>query len=292
VAVTAGILEILTWQELRAVLAHELSHVANRDILIGSVAAAVATGITFVANMALWGQAFGGSQDDQDSPNPVAVIALAILAPVAAGLLQMAVSRSREFQADRAGADLIGNGEPLATALLKLDQTAKQIPMAVQPARASMYIVNPITGRQIRFANLYLTHPPTADRVAQLRARRPAPDDDKRAWRCERSWFWWRCLSAPSLEWRERSPGTSTAAYSKPPGLTRFEVVETQSRDSMCGQGISPRGRSSRHDLSAAQDGERGHVSLVRLPACFGTAARPRSRRSDLGRRLGRKRPR
>lgn len=172
VAVTAGILEILTWDELRGVLAHELSHVGNRDILIGSVAAAVATGISFMANMAMWGAMFGGGGNDEDRrSNPIALLATVMLAPIAAGLLQMALSRNREFEADRAGADLIGDGEPLARALLKLEQAAKAIPMAVQPAQASKYIVNPLTGRRVHFARLFTTHPPTEQRVVRLRQR-------------------------------------------------------------------------------------------------------------------------
>src|ERR671914_2027687 len=174
VAVTQGILKVLTWDELRGVLAHELSHVGNRDILIGSVAAAVATGISFMANMAMWGAMFGGHGDDDESANPIAVLLLALLAPIAAGLLQMALSRSREFEADRSGARLIGDGEPLARALLKLDQAARQIPMDVQPAQAQKYIVNPLTGRKVSFATLFTTHPPTADRVERLRSMNPA----------------------------------------------------------------------------------------------------------------------
>jgi heat shock protein HtpX len=169
VAVTQGILNILDWNELRGVLAHELSHVGNRDILIGSVAAAVATGISFIANMAMWGAMFGGGRDDDEGSNPFAILLLAILAPMAAGLLQMALSRSREFEADRTGARLIGDGEPLARALLKLESAARQIPMDVQPAQAQKYIVNPLTGRKVNFANLFTTHPPTEERVARLR---------------------------------------------------------------------------------------------------------------------------
>jgi heat shock protein HtpX len=174
VAVTQGILNILDWNELRGVLAHEISHVGNRDILIGSVAAAVATGISFIANMAMWGAMFGGHRDDDEGGNPIAILLLALLAPMAAGLLQMALSRSREFEADRSGARLVGDGEPLARALLKLDQAARQIPMDVQPAQAQKYIVNPLTGRQVSFANLFTTHPPTADRVERLRQMNPA----------------------------------------------------------------------------------------------------------------------
>jgi heat shock protein HtpX len=171
VAVTQGILQILDWDELRGVLAHEISHVGNRDILIGSVAAAAAMGITFVARMAMWGAMFGGAgRDDDDGGNIFGQLALMILAPIAALLIQMALSRSREYEADRTGARLIGNGEPLARALAKLEQGARAIPMAVDPAQASKYIVNPLTGRRVQFANLFSTHPPLEDRVSRLRA--------------------------------------------------------------------------------------------------------------------------
>jgi heat shock protein HtpX len=170
VAVTRGILQALSWEELRGVLAHELSHVRNRDILIGSVAAAVATGISFVANMAMWGAMFGGNRDDDENANPIALLATALLAPIAASVLQMALSRSREFEADRTGAELIGTGEPLARALEKLEVYAQRVPMNIQPAQAQAFIVNPLTGREVSFANLFRTHPTTAERVARLRA--------------------------------------------------------------------------------------------------------------------------
>jgi len=169
VAVTRGILNILDWDELRGVLAHEISHVGNRDILIGSVAAAVAMGITFIARMAMWGAMFGGGGDD-DNPNPLALLAFSLLAPIAALVLQMALSRSREYEADRTGARLIRDGEPLARALAKLEQGARAIPMAVDPAQASKFIVNPLSGRRVQFANLFTTHPPLEDRIARLRA--------------------------------------------------------------------------------------------------------------------------
>ncbi len=172
VAVTQGILNILDWNELRGVLAHELSHVGNRDILIGSVAAAVAMGITFVARMAMWGAMLGGgggNSDDERGANPLALLAFSLLAPLAAAVIQMALSRSREYEADRTGARLIGDGEPLARALAKLEQGARAIPMAVDPAQASKFIVNPLAGRKIQFANLFSTHPPLEDRIARLR---------------------------------------------------------------------------------------------------------------------------
>ncbi len=167
VAVTEGLLAVCTWDEVRGVLAHELAHVRNRDILIGSVAAAVATGISFIANIAMWGAMLGGS-DDEDG-NPFALLVAALVAPMAAGLLQMAISRNREFEADRTGAELIGTGEPLARALEKLEVTAARVPMDVAPSQAQAYIVNPLTGREVRFANLFRTHPTTAERVARLR---------------------------------------------------------------------------------------------------------------------------
>jgi heat shock protein HtpX len=172
VAVTEGLLAVCTWDEVRGVLAHELGHVRNRDILIGSVAAAVATGISFIANMAMWGAMFGGGDDDEGS-NPIALLATVILAPIAAGLLQMALSRSREFEADRTGAELIGTGAPLASALQKLEVAAHRVPMDVPPTQASAYIVNPLTGRKVAFGNLFRTHPTTEARVARLRELSP-----------------------------------------------------------------------------------------------------------------------
>jgi heat shock protein HtpX len=169
VAVTQGILEVLDDDELRGVLAHEMSHVRNRDILIGSVAAAVALMITFVARIAMFSAIFGGGDDDEGG-NIIGLLALAILAPLAAGLLQAALSRSREYQADASGAHLIGDGEPLARALQKIEAYAKRVPMNVNPAEATAYIINPLTGRKVNFANLFSTHPPTEERIARLRS--------------------------------------------------------------------------------------------------------------------------
>jgi heat shock protein HtpX len=173
VAVTQGILQILDWDELQGVLAHEISHVGNRDILIGSVAAAVAMAITFTARMLMWGSLFfgGGSRDGDRGGNPLGLLAMMILAPLAAFLLQMALSRSREYEADRSGARLLNDGEPLARALGKLDAGARRIPMNVNPAQATAYIVNPFSGRKVQFANLFMSHPPIEDRIQRLRSR-------------------------------------------------------------------------------------------------------------------------
>ena len=173
VCVTQGILQVLTRDELRGVLAHELSHVQNRDILISSVAATIAMGITLLANLAMWGGAlFGGN--DREGGNILGVLATALLAPIAAGLLQASLSRSREFQADASGAHLLGDdGEPLARALEKIEAYVKQRPMDVNPAQAQAYIVNPLTGRKMEFANLWSSHPPTAERVRRLRTHQP-----------------------------------------------------------------------------------------------------------------------
>src|SRR5687768_15955878 len=135
VAVTQGILQICDWDELRGVLAHEISHVGNRDILIGSVAAAIATAIMFASRFALF---FGGG-DDEDRPNPIVGLLLMILAPIAGMMIQMAITRSREFEADRTGSRRIGDGEPLARALLKLENATHQITMDVDLAHATMF---------------------------------------------------------------------------------------------------------------------------------------------------------
>ena len=171
VAVTQGILQVLDWDELRGVLAHEISHVGNRDILISSVAAAVAMGITFVARMAMFGAMFGGGGGRDRDNNIFGLLAMMILAPIAAAILQMALSRSREYEADRSGARLIGDGEPLARALQKIEGYAKQVPMNIDPAHATAYIINPFSGRKVQFSNLFTSHPPTEQRIARLRNR-------------------------------------------------------------------------------------------------------------------------
>ncbi|HET6963466.1 MAG TPA: zinc metalloprotease HtpX [Acidimicrobiales bacterium] len=172
VAVTQGILEICSWDEMRGVLAHEMSHVGNRDILISSVAATIAMTITLLARFAAFGGMFiGGSRDDRGE-NMFELLALVILAPLAATLLQLALSRSREYEADRSGARLIGDGEPLARALSKLDAASRQIPMPyAHREMAGLYIVNPLAGMNVSMKGLFSDHPPTEDRIARLRSR-------------------------------------------------------------------------------------------------------------------------
>lgn len=168
VCITQGLVQYLSWDEIRGVLAHELAHIRNRDILIGSVAAAVAMGINFAVNIAQFGMMFGGGRDD-DRPNPLVMIAAMILAPIAAGLLQMSISRTREFKADRSAARLIGDGEPLARALEKLGAMSGRIPSHVRPEQASAYIANPLAGQKTGFSGLFSTHPPMEARIAKLR---------------------------------------------------------------------------------------------------------------------------
>jgi heat shock protein HtpX len=172
VAVTAGILRIMDEAELEGVLAHELSHVLNRDILISTIAATVAGAISMLANIAQWGLMFGGGRhDDEDrGANPIALLLTVILAPLAAMLIQMAVSRSREYQADASGAQLTRNPSGLASALAKLGQATKMVPMDANPATAHLFIVNPLSGRAL--VNLFSTHPPLEERIARLRAMR------------------------------------------------------------------------------------------------------------------------
>jgi heat shock protein HtpX len=175
VAVTQGILRILKPEELEGVLAHELAHVRNRDILISSVAAVIAGAISYLATMAQWGAFLGMGRSDDDEGggggNMISVLFMAIVAPIAAMLIQMAISRSREYAADATGAKIVGAGRPLANALVKLEEYNKQIPMQVNPAQAQMYIVNPLSAEG--FTRLFSTHPPIQERVARLMAMRP-----------------------------------------------------------------------------------------------------------------------
>lgn len=170
VAVTKGILEILNYEELKGVLAHELGHVAHRDILISSIAATLAGAISMLSNMARWTLMFGGgrqSDDDRRSVNPLVLLLTVILVPVAAMLIQLAISRSREYGADESGAHWCGNPLYLASALKKLEAGSKQIPMrGAEPVTAHLFIVNPLTGGG--FASLFSTHPPIEQRIARL----------------------------------------------------------------------------------------------------------------------------
>jgi heat shock protein HtpX len=166
VAATTGIMRVLDKDELEAVMAHELSHVRNRDTLISSVAATIAGVITFVANMAQWALIFGGN--DEDGGNIVSVLAMAILAPIAALIIQMAISRSREFGADKGGAELSGHPMALASALSKLEMASRRTPVDVNPSTAHMFIVNPLKGKKL--ASLFSTHPSTEERIARLSA--------------------------------------------------------------------------------------------------------------------------
>lgn len=166
VAVTGGIMNILSREELRGVLAHELAHIKNRDILIGTVAATIAGALTYLAHMAQWAMIFGGRDDDEG--NPLAAIAMMVIAPIAAMIIQMAISRSREFQADRTGAGIAGSPGGLAGALRKLDMASRQIPMQASEATSHMFIVNPLRGGRV--AKLFSTHPPMDERIERLLA--------------------------------------------------------------------------------------------------------------------------
>jgi len=167
VAATTGIMRILTRDELMGVMAHELSHVRHRDILISSIAATIAGAITYLAHMAQWAAIFGGGRDRDDEEGGVfGLIVMAIVAPIAAMLIQMAISRSREYEADRGGATLAGNPLHLAGALRKLEMANQQIPMQANAATAHMFIVNPLTGGGLM--SLFSTHPPIEERVRRL----------------------------------------------------------------------------------------------------------------------------
>ncbi len=172
VAVTQGLLELMDPEELKGVLAHELAHVKNRDILIGSIAATMAGAIMMLASMARWGAVFGGGHRDNEGggSSGLSLIFLSILAPLAAMIIQMAVSRSREYQADASGAAFAGTPHGLARALEKLAAYSQQRPMPANPSTAHMFIVNPLSGRSLM--SLFSTHPPIAERVARLRGDR------------------------------------------------------------------------------------------------------------------------
>ncbi len=165
VAVTEGILQILSKDELRGVLAHEMSHIKNRDVLIASIAAVLASTISFLANMSLFS---GGQSNDENAPNPIIMLIAAILVPIAASIIQMAISRQREFGADLTGAKTIGNGKPLAAALLAIHDSARRHPQAANPALSSLYIGDPTGGLGGKMLQLLSTHPPVEERVKRL----------------------------------------------------------------------------------------------------------------------------
>jgi heat shock protein HtpX len=170
VAATEGIMRLLTPTELKGVLAHEIGHVRNRDILISSIAATMAGAIMILANIARFGAIFGLGGDDEEGPGILGVLVMSIIAPIAAMLIQLAISRSREYLADETGAHLSHNPESLARALEKLSMGVERAPMNASPATAHMFIVNPLAGRSLM--NLFSTHPPIEERVARLRAMR------------------------------------------------------------------------------------------------------------------------
>ncbi len=169
VAVTEGLLKTMDREELKGVLAHEMAHVKNRDILIGSIAATMAGAIMILANMAKWSLFFGGMRDDEDEGGLgiIGVILMAVIAPIAAMLIQMAISRSREYHADETGARIAGSPFGLASALEKLAEYSRSVPLQANPATAHMFIVNPLSGSSI--AHLFSTHPPIEERIARLR---------------------------------------------------------------------------------------------------------------------------
>jgi heat shock protein HtpX len=173
VAVTRGLLNIMDRDEVTGVLAHEMAHVKNRDILIGSIAATMAGAIMVLASMARWTAIFGGggSSDDEGGGGAIGLIAMSLLAPFAAMVIQMAISRSREYLADSTGAGFAGTPEGLARALDKLGRYSKKLPMNANPSTAHMFIVNPLSGR--RLMGLFSTHPPLEERIARLRGNPP-----------------------------------------------------------------------------------------------------------------------
>ena len=166
VAVTTGIMRILSHEELEGVIGHELAHVSHRDILISTIAATVAGAISYLAQMAQWAMIFGGRGDDEEGGNPMAALAMMIVGPIAALIIQMAISRSREYAADEGGARLAGNPRYLAGALRKLHQASQKIPMNANPATSHMFIVNPLSGGGL--LKLFSTHPPIEERIARL----------------------------------------------------------------------------------------------------------------------------
>jgi heat shock protein HtpX len=173
VAVTQGLLKLMNRDEITGVLAHEMAHVNNRDILIGSIAATMAGAVMMLASMARWAAIFGGGRgdDEEGGLGGIGLLVMSFLAPIGAMIIQMAISRSREFLADATGARLAGSSEGLADALEKLGAYSRQLPMAANPSTAHMFIVNPLSGRGLQ--SLFSTHPPMEDRIARLRGGLP-----------------------------------------------------------------------------------------------------------------------
>jgi heat shock protein HtpX len=164
-------MKILSREELEGVLAHELAHIKHRDILVGTVAATIAGAISYLAQMAQWAMIFGGrSSDEENGSNPVAALVMMIVGPIAAMMVQMAISRSREYGADAGGAEISGNPLHLAGALRKLHMASQRIPMDANPATSHMFIVNPLSGGGL--LKLFSTHPPMEERIARLEAMR------------------------------------------------------------------------------------------------------------------------
>jgi heat shock protein HtpX len=171
VAVTTGIMRILSTEELEGVVGHELAHIKHRDILVGTIAATIAGAISYLAQMAQWAMIFGGRHnDDEGGSNPIAAIVMMIVGPIAAMMVQMAISRSREYGADAGGARIAGNPMHLANALRKLHTASQKIPMNANPATSHMFIVNPLSGGG--FLKLFSTHPPIEERIERLKSMR------------------------------------------------------------------------------------------------------------------------
>lgn len=169
VCVTAGILRLINREELEGVIAHELAHIKHRHMLVGTVAATMAGAIAMIGRVIQWGAIFGMGGRDRDDANPIALLAMAIIAPIAALIVQMAISRQNEYQADRTGAEICGNPLALAGALRKLEAYAQRIPMDVNPAAAQLAIVNPLSGSGgLGMLRLFSTHPSTEERIARL----------------------------------------------------------------------------------------------------------------------------
>ena len=196
VAASQGILKILNQDEIEGVMAHELTHVKNRDILIGSIAATMAGAIMLLATIARWSAIFGGMSGDDDDGGLgiIGLIVMAIIAPIAAMIIQMAISRSREYLADSTGSQIAHNPNGLANALEKLGAYSKRIPMKANPSTAHMFIVNPLTGKSLM--NLFSTHPPIEERVARLRGGTTPPknqseeSEDHQARNAKAFWDW------------------------------------------------------------------------------------------------------